>query len=205
MAHPLLRALLDAADGRFPPADGGVTALPPLDDGTSAVVSLTAHALVASHLRPGELRDLALDGYGAALAPATLLRLAAGGRIGVIDVTLCARGLGGGQLPETDQWDGHERVRYARALRTDVVVHGDADGFVTIAAGLAGRREMSVELVGAAHGAGAGRRLIDETRRLVPAGEWLFAAVSPGNARSLRAFLSQGFVPIGSEVLLGSP
>lgn len=26
--------------------------------------------------------------------------------------------------------------------------------------------------------------------------------VSPGNARSLRAFLAAGFVPVGSEVLL---
>ena len=37
---------------------------------------------------------------------------------------------------------------------------------------------------------------------LVPAGEPVFAAVSPGNARSLRAFLAVGFYPIrhGGEV-----
>ena len=94
---------------------------------------------------------------------------------------------------------------YARARRTDVVVHGDADGFVTLASGLAGRREMSVEVVPDRHDSGTGRRLIAEARALVPVGEWLFAAVSPGNARSLRAFLSQGFVPIGSEVHLTAP
>ncbi|RIQ11374.1 hypothetical protein DY240_28965 [Jiangella rhizosphaerae] len=38
--------------------------------------------------------------------------------------------------------------------------------------------------------------------RLVPAGEPVFAAVTPGNARSLRAFLACGFTPVGSEVLL---
>jgi RimJ/RimL family protein N-acetyltransferase len=32
--------------------------------------------------------------------------------------------------------------------------------------------------------------------------EPVFAAVSPGNARSLRALLACGFTPIGSEVLL---
>jgi hypothetical protein len=29
----------------------------------------------------------------------------------------------------------------------------------------------------------------------------VFAAVAPGNARSLRAFLAEGFVPLGSEVI----
>jgi hypothetical protein len=37
---------------------------------------------------------------------------------------------------------------------------------------------------------------------LIPPEEHVFAAVSPGNARSLRALLSVGFVPIGSEVIL---
>jgi hypothetical protein len=32
--------------------------------------------------------------------------------------------------------------------------------------------------------------------------EPVFAAVSPGNARSLRAFLAAGFVPLGSEALI---
>ena len=44
--------------------------------------------------------------------------------------------------------------------------------------------------------------LIAEAIHLVPEGELLFAAVSPGNARSLRAFLSLGFTPIGSECLI---
>ncbi|WP_275461151.1 hypothetical protein [Streptomyces noursei] len=44
--------------------------------------------------------------------------------------------------------------------------------------------------------------LLAEALSLVPAGEPVFAAVSPGNARSLRAFLACGFTPIGSEVLL---
>jgi len=58
---------------------------------------------------------------------------------------------------------------------------------------------MSVETLG---DKGFGRELIDEARRLVPAGEPVFAAVAPGNARSLRAFLASGFVPLGSEVIL---
>jgi hypothetical protein len=48
---------------------------------------------------------------------------------------------------------------------------------------------------------GTGRGLIGDALRLVPAGEPVFAAVAPGNARSLRAFLAAGFTPLGSEVL----
>ncbi len=202
MRHPLLGLLSAAASGDFPDADGGVTFVPPLAGGLSAVVSFTGHAVVATSLGPRDLIGFELDGFGGALAPATLLLLARGGRVGVIDITLVARGIGGGQLPRTDTWDDHPRVRYARSIRADVAVHGDERGFVTIADGLAGRREMSIELAAPEESRGTGRQLIAAARGLVPSGEWLFAAVSPGNARSLRAFLSQGFVPIGSEVLL---
>jgi RimJ/RimL family protein N-acetyltransferase len=49
---------------------------------------------------------------------------------------------------------------------------------------------------------GAGSRLIDEARQLVPTNEMLWAQVAPGNAASLRAFLRCGFRPIGAEVLI---
>ena len=61
---------------------------------------------------------------------------------------------------------------------------------------------MSIEVNPEGQGRGWGRTLIAEARGLVPPGEPLFAAVSPGNARSLRAFLACGFTPLGSEVLI---
>jgi L-amino acid N-acyltransferase YncA len=72
---------------------------------------------------------------------------------------------------------------------------------VTIGRGLVDRLEVSVEVFDGAT-RGAGRRLIAEALGLVPAGEIVFAQVAPGNAASLRAFLSCGFVPIGAETLL---
>ncbi|MGF1648327.1 MAG: hypothetical protein ACFCVF_15595 [Kineosporiaceae bacterium] len=92
-------------------------------------------------------------------------------------------------------------MNFARSLRRDVRVHGDDRGLVTVSEGLAGRCEISVE---AAPGAstGAGRSLVADARGLVPADRAVFAAVSPGNARSLRAFLATGFVPIASEVII---
>jgi hypothetical protein len=70
-------------------------------------------------------------------------------------------------------------------------VYGDDRGLVTVAIGLAGRTEISVEVSAAAE-KGVGRTLIREALRLVPTGEPVFAAVAPGNARSLRAFLAEG-------------
>ena len=54
------------------------------------------------------------------------------------------------------------------------------------------------------------RRLVDEPDAVAvteEAGETgpVFAAVSPGNARSLRTVLALGFAPVGSEVLLQIP
>ncbi len=201
--HPLLAVLLAAADGEFPPADGQAVYLPPLPGGLAAVVSLTGRAYLATDHR---LPDL--DGYGSALAPDVLRRLAGPhGTIDVIDATLVRRGIGGGvvvgvvgggALPVRTDLDDHPRVRHARTQRENVRVYGDERGLVTIAEGLAGRTEMSVE----AFRAGEGRGLIRAALALVPVGEPVFAAVAPGNARSLRAFLAEGFVPIGSEVII---
>ncbi len=193
MDHPLLAVLRSAAAGEFPPADGQAVYLPPLGRGGAAVVSLTGRAYLATDRRvPG------LDGFGSALQPEVLRFLAGEREVGTLDVTLVARGRGGGTLPSRTDLDGHPRVRLARALRDAVRVYGDERGLVTVAVGLAGRTEMSVE----ADLPGTGRALIREALALVPVGEPVFAAVAPGNARSLRAFLAEGFVPLGSEVII---
>lgn len=200
--HPLLSVLTDAASGRFPPVDGGVVFLPPLRPGLEAVVSLTGRVYFATSLAAPDFADFPLDGFGAALEPGVLLRLAGrGGTVGVIDATLVARGTGRGGPPPRADLDAHPRVEHARALRDDVEVFGDGRGLVTVARGLAGRTEISVENAPRQE-RGAGRSLVAEALGLVPEGEPVFAAVSPGNARSLRAFLAVGFRPIGSEVIV---
>ncbi|WEV26158.1 hypothetical protein OYE22_13820 [Streptomyces sp. 71268] len=203
--HPLLTYFLDAADGRFPPADGQVTVLPPLAHGLECSAAFTAHAVVATALPAAEVHAQGPDGYGGSMAPDFLRHLAGPkGWVGVTDAVLVARGLPGPpRLPPRLDADDHPRVRYARELRTDVAVHGDERGLVTLARGLAGRRELSIELDSPdSPSAGAGRSLLRAALTLVPAGEPVFAAVSPGNARSLRAFLAVGFTPIGSEAIL---
>ncbi len=178
--------------------------MPPLKPGLEAVLSLTGRAYIATELSALDFRGLPLDGFGAVLAPAVLLRLAgAAGSVGVIDASLVARGTGPSErkLPLRGDLDGHPRVQLARSRREDVCVYGDERELVTVARGLAGRTEISVEAMdGQAYG--TGRSLIHDALSLLPDGEPVFAAVSPGNARSLRAFLAVGFAPIGSEVLI---
>jgi hypothetical protein len=98
--------------------------------------------------------------------------------------------------------DHHPRVQIARSLRSRVEVYADERGLITLADGIAGRREVSIEAGEESRGRGRGRALLGELLGIVPTGEPVFAAVSPGNARSLRAFLAAGFVPVGSEVIL---
>jgi hypothetical protein len=201
MSHPLLALLTAAAEGTFPPVNGRVTVTPPLAGGWECSVAFTGHSVLATSRAADEVMAQHPDGFGGSMAPDFLRWLAGpGGFIGVIDVMLVRRGTGHPRLPERTDFDDHPRVRYARQYRSDVRVYGDERGLVTIGAGLAGRREMSVEA--STHDRGFGSALIAEAVGLVPAGELLFAAVSPGNARSLRAFLGLGFTPIGSEVLI---
>lgn len=208
----LLGAFLDAADGRFPPVDGGVTVLPRLPGPgatLSAVVAFTGHAFVATNESPDAVMQAGADGYGQASSPRVLTLLAgADGDVGVLDATLFTRGRGPGAGPalavRTDL-DDHPRVRHARAIRRDLVVFGDERGLVTLGRGLAGRLEVSVEAVPDGHGRGWGRSLVADALHLVPEGLPVFAAVAPGNARSLRAFLGLGFTVIASEVIIAHP
>jgi GNAT superfamily N-acetyltransferase len=201
--HPLLELLLAAADGRFPPVDGEASIVPGLDGGLECSFGFTGHAVIATALPAEAVHERKPDGFGGALAP-DFLRWLAGptGSIGVIDATLAARGRGGSSLPERPDLADHPRVRHAQSIRSDVRVYGDERGLVTLSRGLAGRPEISIEAAPAGQGRGWGRALLADALGLVPADEPVFAAVSPGNARSLRAFLASGFTPIGSEVIL---
>lgn len=166
------------------------------------VVSFTGYVVVATDRSAGEVLARGPDGYGGALAPGFLLWLAGDdGRVGCQDAVLVAPGTGGADpsLSRRHDLDGHARVEHARALRSDVEVYGDDRGFVTVGVGLGGLTEMSVEIA-ADHGRRHGRSLIRRGLTFVDPAEVVVAQVTPGNARSLRAFLAAGFVPIGSAV-----
>jgi hypothetical protein len=202
VVHALHRALLDAADGRFPDVDGAVEVHEPMLGDHHAVVEFTGHSFVLTDRDAGEVAARGADGFGAASHP-DLVRWLAGpaGWIGSHDAVLVTSGVGEGRLPERTDLDDHPRVVRSRAHRRDVHVYGDETGLVTIGRGLVDRLEVAVEVLGT-RSPGTGRRLIGEALALVPAGEVVFAHVAPGNAASLRAFLSCGCRPIGAETLL---
>ena len=203
--HPLLPLLVAAARGTFPKDEGAFHLLPPLPDCRVAVVCFTGCAYVCASESSDVLVRLGCDGFGGALGPRLLLHLAGPrGKVHELDVTLAAleKGSGARALPPDLGDAEHPRVAYARSLRSDVRVHGDERGLITLAKGLAGRDEFSIEVSEVNFGKGGGRSLLRDVLAAWPWGQPLFAAAWPGNARSLRAFLAAGFRPVGSEVLI---
>lgn len=201
--HPLRELLYEAVEGRFPPVDGAVTVVPELAPRRECSFAFTGHAVIATALPAAEVHARKVDGFGPTVLP-DFLRWLAGptGEVHNTDVTLFARGTGGDRLPARPDLTDHPRVRFALGFRDDVRVFGDERGVVTLSRGLAGRPELSIEAAPQGQGRGWGRSLLVDAVSLVPDGVPVFAAVSPGNARSLRMFLAQGFVPIGSETVI---
>lgn len=207
--HPLATIIVDALDGRFPHADGGWRRVAPWRPGVEAVCAFTGHAVfaVADDVTDERLVRLGVDGFGAACHPRVLLDLAGDGWIDSLDALTARRATGGGS-PLVDRPDlaMHPRVQFAAALRDDVRVLARPDAasssLVTVSRGIGGLYEVSVEVDEPERGSGEGRAMIGAALAAIPRGEPVVAAVAPGNAASLRAFLGAGFAVLGSVQLL---
>jgi GNAT superfamily N-acetyltransferase len=204
--HPLATLLEDAARGDFPEPDGAVEVLPAPPGRCMAVVGFTAHHVVAADVAPEWVSaQLPEDDLSAPMSASFLMAVGEriGRRPGSLDVVLAANGVPG--EPELSEVAGAEHARVIRAhrYRSDVRVHEDDDGaaVVVVGRGLALRREVAVEVDPAARNRGLGTQALFNARRLVGEDDVLFAQVAPGNAASLRIFLTAGFEPIGCEVL----
>lgn len=210
--HPLALLVESAAEGRFPPVDGGWERVPPWRADLEAVVAFTGHAVLAvDPSTPDEvLADLGADGFGGAHDPRLVAALAGpGGWIDSLDALLVRRGTGAGDVaprlvPRPDLAD-HPRVGFAARIRDDLEVLGnprpDRSAVAVLGRGLAGLRELSFELEPARRGERIGAAFVEDALTAVPADELVVAAVAPGNAASLRALLAAGFVPLGSMQL----
>jgi ribosomal protein S18 acetylase RimI-like enzyme len=199
--------LRDAAEGRFPAADGGITVLPQPSARDAGVLGFTAHAVVfadvdrewvTARLPPGDL--------GAPLGPPFLQALSAATnrRPGSIDM-LCVAGPLSGPPPvdlTPDRDPAHPRVGRALNYRDDVRAWQADGGVVVLGRGVAGRWETAIEVDEDQRERGLGRSLARAARHLIPEGERLWAQVAPANAASVRAFIAAGFVPVGAEILL---
>lgn len=196
----LAAMIRDAAQGRFPPVDGGVSRTAPWREGVEAAVAFTGHAVLAvrEDVPDARLLGLGVHGYGGAHDPRVTTALAGDGEIGVLDVLLVGRGTGRRHplVPRPDLAET-ERARHAGQWRDDVRVLGLPDptstGLATLSRGIAGMTEVGLQ-----SGDGSTEQLLTGALGEVPDGEVVLASVTPGNARSMRFFLRRGFVPIGS-------
>lgn len=199
--HPIARVLIDAAHGRFPDADGSVEVVPPWRPGVEGVLSMTGRAYIATTRASDSVLAHELDGYGRAVDPRFISWLAGpSGWCDCLDAVLMAFGTATEGPPLRRELADHPRARHARLLRDEVTVHGDDRGLITLGRGVGGLPEVGIEVRGQSNG-GAGRSLIRDSLGLVGEGEPVLAAVAPGNARALRAFLAAGFTPVGSVQL----
>lgn len=205
----LAAILRDAATGKFPPADGGVTVLPQPSARDAGVWGFTAHAVVFADVDEDWVKKhLRTDNLSAPLGPPFLqaLSTATNRNPGSIDMLCVAEPIDGPPpidlSPEPDL--SHPRVARALSYRDDVQAWRTADGsgVVLLGRGVAGRRETAIEVDETRRSRGLGRALAAAVRHLAEPDEPLWAQVAPANAASVRAFLAAGFTPVGAEILL---
>jgi GNAT superfamily N-acetyltransferase len=188
----------------MPPCDGAIVAVPPPSERVAAVVGFTGHILVAASVGQ-EFIDARLGPWelsGAFIPPFLSDLMGTVGRLpGPIDTLLLATALSGPPPLDVRQATDldHPRVHRARRLRTDATVWVCSGGVVILGRGVAGRREVGLEVDPAARGRGLGRALATTARHLADGPLW--AQITPGNAASVRAFLAAGYRPVGQEVL----
>jgi len=197
------------AVGRFPAPDGGWRRVPPWRPGLEAVISFTGHAVfaMAPDITDDRLASLGADGFGGAHDPRLISALAGpDGWIDALDMLMAARGTGRAGLPArlVDRPDLaiHPRAGFAARLRDNPRVLGypgpGRSALAIISRGIAGLTELSFELEPGRRGQGGGAGLAADALTVIPSGQLVVAAVAPGNAASVRALLSAGFVPLGS-------
>jgi hypothetical protein len=207
--HPLGELIVAAAAGQFPHVDGGWRRVPPWRPGLEAIVSFTGHAVfaVAPDIPDHRLAALGADGYGGAHDPRLIAALAGPeGWIDCLDMLMAGHGTGsaGAPRPLVGRPDlaTHPRAKFAAQIRDVPQVLGYPDpgrsALAITSQGIAGLTELSFELEPGRRGRGGGSTLAAEALSMIPAGQIAVAAVAPGNAASVRALLTAGFVPLGS-------
>ncbi len=207
MGGSLSEILARAAAGSPPPPDGGLTILPQPSGRDAGVIAFTAHSVVFANVTADWVRARIPAGdLSAPMGPRFLQALAErlGRQAASTDMLTVAAALAGPPEMRLAQVDGsdHPRARRGRHYRDDLAVWAGDGAVVLIGRGVASRWEVAVEVDPARRNEGIGRCAARAARHLVPAGEPVWAQISPGNVASMRAFLAAGFVPAGGEALL---
>ncbi|WP_440103705.1 GNAT family N-acetyltransferase [Streptosporangium sp. H16] len=205
--HELRKLLEEVARGTFPDADGVVEFVDQPSARDCGVIAFTAHSVVFADVDREWMRGLLpADDVSAPLNPPFLraLEKRTGRRVDNLDLLAVAGALTGPPPLPLVEITGIDHPRVRRALRhRDGVRAWQVDGgVVLLGQGVAGRWEIAIEVEDAHRGQGLGRQLARAGRHLLDAGQAVWAQMAPGNAASVRAFLSAGFLPVGAEALL---
>jgi GNAT superfamily N-acetyltransferase len=205
----ILELLHAAARGDFPPEDGVTQVVGAAAGARAAVLSFTAHHVVAADVPPGEvLAAVDPTNLNGPVAPSVLAWLAerTGLRAGSLDVVLAwvpeRAVVAPAGMDEVAPGD-HPRIVRARRWRRDLRVFEGEDGIVVFGRGLADRLELSMEVAPGRRGHGRARELVVAALAAAQPSEPVFAQVAAANAASLRALQPAGFAAIGAEVLFG--
>jgi GNAT superfamily N-acetyltransferase len=205
----ILDLLHAAARGAFPAENGRTEATGAVEGAPAAVLSFTAHHVVAAdvpaaevleRIDPGDLKGPLAPGVLAWLAERTGL---AAGSLDVVLAWMPERSPSTSVAVREVEPGAHPRVARARRWRRNVRVFEGAGGMVVLGRGVAGRLELSVEVARADRDRGVARQLVTAALTAAEPGEPVFAQVAAANAASLRALQPAGFAAIGAEVLFG--
>jgi GNAT superfamily N-acetyltransferase len=203
----VIELLHAAARGCFPPEDGETDVLGAVAGAPAAVLSFTAHHVVAVDVPAEEvLARVDPQDLKGPLAPGVLAWLAerTGLVAGSLDVVLAWVAGAGGGVPVREVEPGDQpRVVRARRWRQELRLFEGDGGMVLLGRGLAGRLELSVEVEPGRRDRGLARALVAGALAVAAPDEPVFAQVAAANAASLRALQPAGFVAVGAEVLFG--
>jgi hypothetical protein len=197
-----------AARGAFPPDDGRTEVVEAVSGAPAAVLSFTAHHVVAAdvpadevlgRVDPGDLKGPLAPGVLAWLAERTGL---VAGSLDVVLAWVPGRVADSAPVQEVEP-AAHPRVERARRWRSELRVFEGDGGVVVVGRGVAERLELSVEVDAGRRDRGLARRLVAGALRAADPGEPVFAQVAAANAASLRALQPAGFTAVGAEVLFG--
>jgi len=205
----ILELLHAAARGDFPPEDGVTQVLGAAAGARAAVLSFTAHHVVAADVPPDEvLAAIDPTNLNGPVAPSVLAWLAerTGLRAGSLDVVLAwvpERAIAAPVAVREVSPGDHPRIVRARRWRRDLRVFEGDDGLVVFGRGLADRLELSMEVEPSRRGQRRARELVAAALAAAAPDEPVFAQVAAANAASLRALQPAGFAAVGAEVLFG--
>lgn len=189
-------------------ADGGFTRVSPWAPHVQGIVSFPGHAVfaISYDVTDATLVDLGVDGGEGAHDPRVICELAGPrGWIGSLDILLLGVGTGnagGDALVSRPDLAKLPIVERTRRTCQNLQVLGNSDpavqDVVVIAHGVAGVRQIAVDVGPERAGRGQAATVIAQALAGVPEGELVVVTVPAGRAPALRALLRAGFTPVGS-------